>query len=99
MLATYYILSKDNAPTPEEMRQKSREYMLITHTQKAGTCKGEASHKFRHGTKLETTWKNVGLAQVVDQRIIKWRIPRHTTGHEELGIRTGIRGHESNEGT
>ena len=29
MLATYYTLSKDSAPTPEEMRQKSREYMLI----------------------------------------------------------------------
>ena len=29
MLATYYTLSKDNAPTPEEMRQKSREYMLM----------------------------------------------------------------------
>ena len=27
MLATYYTLSKDSAPTPEEMRQKSREYM------------------------------------------------------------------------
>ena len=29
MLATYYTLSKDNAPTLEEMRQKSREYMLM----------------------------------------------------------------------
>ena len=29
LLATYYTLSKDNAPTPEEMRQKSREYMLM----------------------------------------------------------------------
>ena len=29
MLATYYTLSEDNAPTPEEMRQKSREYMLM----------------------------------------------------------------------
>ena len=29
MLATYYTLSKDNAPTPEEMRQKSREDMLM----------------------------------------------------------------------
>ena len=29
MLATYYTLSKDNAPDPEEMRQKSREYMLM----------------------------------------------------------------------
>ena len=29
MLATYYTLSKDNESTPEEMRQKSREYMLM----------------------------------------------------------------------
>ena len=29
ILATYYTLSKDSAPTPEEMRQKSREYMLM----------------------------------------------------------------------
>ena len=29
MLATYYTLLKDSAPTPEEMRQKSREYMLM----------------------------------------------------------------------
>ena len=29
MLATFDTLSKDNAPTPEEMRQKSREYMLM----------------------------------------------------------------------
>ena len=29
MLAAYYTLSKDSAPTPEEMRQKSREYMLM----------------------------------------------------------------------
>ena len=29
MLATYYTLSKDSAPTPEEMRQKLREYMLM----------------------------------------------------------------------
>ena len=29
MLATYYTLSKDTASTPEEMRQKSREYMLM----------------------------------------------------------------------
>ena len=29
MLATYYTLPKDYAPTPEELRQKSREYMLM----------------------------------------------------------------------
>ena len=29
ILATYYTLSKDSAPTTEEMRQKSREYILM----------------------------------------------------------------------
>ena len=29
MLATYYTLSKDSASTPEEMRQKPRQYMLM----------------------------------------------------------------------
>ena len=29
MLATYYTLPKDSAPTPEEIRLKSREYMLM----------------------------------------------------------------------
>ena len=29
MLETYYTPSKDNAPTPEEMRQKSRDNMLM----------------------------------------------------------------------
>ena len=29
MMATYHTLSKDDAPTPEKMRQKSREYMLM----------------------------------------------------------------------
>ena len=48
MLATYYTLSKDSAPTPEEMRQKSREYMLMkpkkySHTPITGTCKGEST--------------------------------------------------------
>ena len=28
MLATYYTLSKDNSPISEEMRQKSREYIV-----------------------------------------------------------------------
>ena len=49
MLATYYTLSKDNAPTPEEMRQKSREYMLMkpkkNRTQRTGICKGESTTK------------------------------------------------------
>ena len=40
---------------------------------------GGASHKVHHGTSVETTWANIGLAQIVDQRIIMWRIARHTS--------------------
>ena len=103
MLATYYTLSKDNAPVPEEMRQKSREYMLMkpksTHNQKAGTCKGGASHKGRHGTSLETTWTNIGLVQLWISGSSCGGLHDIQAGHEELGIRTGRRGHESNGGT
>ena len=62
MLATYYTLSKDSAPTPEEMRQKSREYMLIPRkirTQITGIRKEGINHKGRHGTSPEMTWTNV----------------------------------------
>ena len=60
MLATYYTLSKDNAPTPEEMRQKSRVYMLMkpknySFSESRNIQGGEANTKGRHGTKLETT--------------------------------------------
>ena len=63
MLATYYSPSKDNAPTPEEMRQKSREYTLMK-------CMGEVNNKGRHSTDLETTWTNEGHVQTADRRII-----------------------------
>ena len=74
MLATYYTLSKDNAPTPEEMRQNSKEYKLMKRKKysysEGRKMQGGASHKGRHGTRLETTGTNVGHAQIVDQRII-----------------------------
>ena len=57
MLATYYTLSKDSAPTPEEMRQKSREYMLMrpkkySYSDNRNT-QGGINHKGRHGTSPE----------------------------------------------
>ena len=62
MLATYYTLLKDNAPTPEEMRQKSREYMLMKPKKYSfsalGTSKGETNSKGRHGTSQEMIWTN-----------------------------------------
>ena len=68
MLATYYTLSKDNAPTPEKMRQKSRGEMLIN--QKSiyfRNLRGGASSKGRRGTSRETIWTNAGRAQIVGQ--------------------------------
>ena len=72
-LATYYTLSKDNAPTPEQMRQKSRENMLMklkkTHFQTTGICKGEANSRGRHGTSQEMIWTNENHVQIVATQI------------------------------
>ena len=79
-LATNYTLSKDSAPTPEEMRQKSREYMLMKPKKCSysdnRTRKGGVSHRGCHGISLEMIWTNAGHAQIVDQRIIMWRTTR-----------------------
>ena len=61
MLATYYTLSKDNAPTPEEMRRKSRDYMLMKPNRyRREKHARESNNKSCHGSNLEMTWKNEG---------------------------------------
>ena len=74
MLATYYTLSKDNTPTPEKMRQKSREYMLIKPKKYSFSenrnMQGVSQKKDRHGTNLESTWTNEGHAQTAGRRTI-----------------------------
>ena len=74
MLATYYTLSKDIAPTTVEMRQKPREYMLMKPKKysflEGRNMLGEANHKGHRGTSLEMTWTSVDHAQIVDQRTI-----------------------------
>ena len=83
MLATYYTLSKDSAPTPEEIRQKSREYILMKPKKYSYSVnrnmQGGVKHKGRHGTSLEMTWTNVDHLQIAGQRIITWRIARRTS--------------------
>ena len=83
MLATSYTLSKDSAPTPEEMRQKSREYMLMKPKKYSYSdnryVQGETNHKGRRGTSLEMTWTNVDHARTVGQLITTWRIAQHTS--------------------
>ena len=68
MLATYYTLTKDNATTPEKMRQK---YIgVIAINQKSiyfRNLQGGASSKGRRGTSRETIWTNAGRAQIVGQ--------------------------------
>ena len=82
MLATYYTLSKDSAPTPEEMRQKSREYMLMKPKKYSYSdnmnMQGGVNQKGRLGISLEMTWTNVDHAQTAGQLIITWRIAKHT---------------------
>ena len=74
MLATYYTLSKDNTPTPEKMRRKSREYMLIKPKKYSFSenrnMQGVSQKKDRHGTNLESTWTNEGHAQTAGRRTI-----------------------------
>ena len=52
MLATYYTLSKDNASTPEEMRQKSREHMLM----KPKNYSYSENENMQGGSQLRLEW-------------------------------------------
>ena len=82
MLATYYTLSTDSAPTPEEMRQNSREYKLMKPKKYSYSdnrnMQGTVNHKGRRGTSLEMTSANVDHAQTAGLLIITWRIAQHT---------------------
>ena len=77
VLATYVTLSKDKALTPEEMRQKSRQYMLMK-PKKYSSSENRTMQGGSQGTNLEMIWTNVGHVQFADQRIM-WRIARHTS--------------------
>ena len=82
MLATYYTLSKDSAPTPEEMRQKSREYMLMkpkkySYSENRNT-QGEANPRGHHGTNLEMIWTSADHARTAGQRTTTWLTAQHT---------------------
>ena len=53
ILAPYYTLSKNNGPTPEEKRQKSREYMLMKPKEYGRNLQGETNNKSRRETSAE----------------------------------------------
>ena len=82
MLATYYTLSNHNAPTPEEFRQKSREYMLMKpkkYSYSENRNLGGVNHNGRHGTSPEMTWTNVDHVQSAGQLIITWHFKSTNT--------------------
>ena len=78
MLATYYTLSKDNASTSEEMRQKSREYMLMKPKKYSypenRNMQGGSQPQRSSWYKPRMIWTNEDHAQIADRRIITWRI-------------------------
>ena len=87
MLATYYTLSKDNAPTPEDMTQKSREYMLMKpkkypENRNMQVGGGGVNHRGRHGTSLGMIWTNARGSSRGGLHDLQAR-------HEESGICTG----------
>ena len=62
MLATYYTLSKDNAPTPEEMRQKSRVYMVYRNMQGGSQPQRSSWYKTRDDMDKRRSCANCGSA-------------------------------------
>ena len=91
ILATYYTRSKDNATTPEEMRQKSREYMLM----KPKKYPYSENRNMQGGSQLQRTWYKP--RDDMDKRTLcaancgsaRGGLHDVQTRHEESGICTG----------
>ena len=73
MLAKNWTLPQDNESTPEEMRQKSTDYMLMkirnTQTRLITTFKEDNKHQRHRGTNLGTKMTNVTHWLIVDWQI------------------------------
>ena len=74
MLATFYTISKDSAPTSEEMRQKSREYIKMKRKKHSlsvdRNLQGGANRRGRPDTSREMIWTISDRARFGGQRII-----------------------------
>ena len=73
-MATYFTLSKDNAPTPEEMRQKPREYILMKPKKYSFSDNQNLQvgvrNKGRPSRSRENIWTNAGRVQILGRQII-----------------------------
>ena len=75
MLATHFTLSLDQVPTPDDLRMKSREYLLIKPRRKTVTAimvtiAGQTLVRIPVGTNLAMTWTRGGRARIV----VRWTI-------------------------
>ena len=91
MLATYYTLSKDNAPTPEEMRRKSRDYMLMKPKKNSlserETCKGKQQQKLPWFKPRDDMEKLRFMYKLRIGGSSSSGLHNKQTRHEKLGIR------------
>ena len=75
MLATHFTLSLDQVPTPDDLRMKSREYLLINRGRKTvtaimATIAGQTLMRIPVGTNLAMTWIRGGRVRIV----VRWTI-------------------------
>ena len=75
MLATHFTLSLDQVPTPDDLRMKSREYLLIKPRRKTVTAimaiiAGQTLVRIPVGTNLAMTWTRGGRVRIV----VRWTI-------------------------
>ena len=77
MLATHYTSLSTNAPTPEELRLKSKEYLLLKPPSRSGYYKTilailttDQQTKVTTGTNQKTIWTRDTLVQIAVQRTI-----------------------------
>ena len=70
MLATHFTLSLDQVPTPDDLRMKSREYLLKTVTAIMATIAGQTLVRIPVGTNLAMTWTRGGRVRIV----VRWTI-------------------------
>ena len=77
MLATHYTPLSTNAPTPEELRLKSKEYFLLKPPSRSGYYKNKygnfnngPANQGATGTKQGTIWTRDALVQIAVRRTI-----------------------------
>ena len=85
MLATHYTPISINAPTPQELRLKSKEYLVLKLPMGTGYCKimmailtMDLLTRVTTGTNLGTTWTRNAFVQTAVRQIFLYKHAQHT---------------------